>query len=106
MNLEVGLLLICKLAHKYHVHWLDIVQPIVEAMSLKEQRQMICHIIPRIFQSKRQDRGISMPSTGPMIFIDTARAKQPTLLQMQTLVMSPPNPSYVVSPNDTHPYGQ
>ena len=47
-----------------------------------------------------------MPSIGPMIYIDTARAKQPILSQMQTPTMTPTDPSHVVAPNDTHPYGQ
>ncbi|MCO5597839.1 hypothetical protein L7F22_051923 [Adiantum nelumboides] len=42
--------------------------------------------------------GINMPSMGPMRFLDTTKAKQPTISQMETPSESPMDPSYIVSP--------
>ena len=67
---------------------------------------MIYAIIHMLVQLKRQNREIFRLSMGLMIFIDTARVWQPTLSQTQTPLVSPTNPSYVVSPNDTHQNGQ
>ncbi|KAI5059819.1 hypothetical protein GOP47_0026138, partial [Adiantum capillus-veneris] len=59
---------------------------------------MICNVIHGIIQSERQNRGVNILSAGPMRFLDTSKAQQPTLSQMETPLMSPMDPSYVISP--------
>ena len=82
----------------YQVGWLEIVRSTSSATSLEEQQHLISNVIHRIIQSERQKRGMNIPSTGPMRFLDTGKGKQPTLSQMETPSVSPMDPPYVVSP--------
>ncbi|MCO5591870.1 hypothetical protein L7F22_045863 [Adiantum nelumboides] len=85
-------------SYTYHVGWLDVIQATFNSTSVDEQQRMICDVIHSIVQMERQNLGINMPSMGPMRFLDTTKAKQLTISQMETPSVSPMDPSYIVSP--------
>ncbi|MCO5559297.1 hypothetical protein L7F22_012892 [Adiantum nelumboides] len=85
-------------SYTYHVGWLDVIQAISNSTSVDEQQRMICDVIHSIVQMERQNLGINMPSMGPMRFLDTTKAKQLTISQMETPSVSPMDPSYIVLP--------
>ncbi|MCO5554583.1 hypothetical protein L7F22_008113 [Adiantum nelumboides] len=85
-------------SYTYHVGWLNVIQATSNSTSVDEQQRMICDVIHSIVQMERQNLGINMPSMGPMRFLDTTKAKQPTISQMETPSVSPMDPSYIVSP--------
>ncbi|MCO5597187.1 hypothetical protein L7F22_051263 [Adiantum nelumboides] len=97
-NLQTKKLTDLYTSYTYHVGWLDVIQATSNSTSVDEQQRMICDVIHSIVQMERQNLGINMPSMGPMRFLDTAKVKQPTISQMDTLSMSPMDPSYIVSP--------
>ena len=65
--------------YAYHVGWLEVIRSTSSATSLEDQHHMICNVIHGLIQSERQNRGMNIPSTGPMQFLDTGKGKQPTL---------------------------
>ncbi|MCO5605439.1 hypothetical protein L7F22_059623 [Adiantum nelumboides] len=71
-------------SYMYHVGWLNVIQATSNSTSVDEQQRMICDVIHSIVQMERQNLGINMPSMGPMGFLDTAKAKQPIISQMET----------------------
>ncbi|MCO5594838.1 hypothetical protein L7F22_048872 [Adiantum nelumboides] len=85
-------------SYTYHVDWLNVIQATSNSTSVNEQQRIICDVIHSIVQMERQNLGINMPSMGPMRFLDTTKAKQPTISQMETPSVSPMDPSYIVSP--------
>ncbi|MCO5578355.1 hypothetical protein L7F22_032196 [Adiantum nelumboides] len=97
-NLQIEKLTDLYTSYTYHVGWLDVIQATSNSTSVDEQQRMICDIIHSIVQMERQNLGINMPSMGPMRFLDTTKAKQPTISQMETPSASPMDPSYIVSP--------
>ncbi|MCO5591282.1 hypothetical protein L7F22_045263 [Adiantum nelumboides] len=97
-NLQTEKLTDLYTSYTYHVGWLDVIQAISNSISVDEQQRMICDVIHSIVQMERQNLGINMPSMGPMRFLDTTKAKQPTISQMETPSESPMDPSYIVSP--------
>ncbi|MCO5601441.1 hypothetical protein L7F22_055564 [Adiantum nelumboides] len=97
-NLQTEKLTDLYTSYTYHVGWLDVIQATSNSTSVDEQQRMICDVIHSIVQMERQNLGINMPSMGPMRFLDTTKAKQPTISQMETPSMSPMDPSYIVSP--------
>ncbi|MCO5586294.1 hypothetical protein L7F22_040233 [Adiantum nelumboides] len=97
-NLQTEKLTDLYTSYTYHVGWLDVIQATSNSTSVDEQQRMICDVIHSIVQMERQNLGINMPSMGPMRFVDTTKAKQPTISQMETPSMSPMDPSYIVSP--------
>ncbi|MCO5560124.1 hypothetical protein L7F22_013731 [Adiantum nelumboides] len=97
-NLQTEKLTDLYTSYTYHVGWLDVIQATSNSTSVDEQQRMICDVIHSIVQRERQNLGINMPSMGPMRFLDTTKAKQPTISQMETPSVSPMDPSYIVSP--------
>ncbi|MCO5600216.1 hypothetical protein L7F22_054326 [Adiantum nelumboides] len=97
-NLQTEKLTDLYTSYTYHVDWLDVIQATSNSTSVDKQQWMICDIIHSIVQMERQNLGINMPSMGPMRFLDTTKAKQPTISQMETPSMSPMDPSYIVLP--------
>ncbi|MCO5568995.1 hypothetical protein L7F22_022700 [Adiantum nelumboides] len=97
-NLQTEKLTDLYTSYTYHVGWLDVIQATSNSTSVDEQQRMICDVIHSIVQMERQNLGINMPSMGPMRFLDTTKAKQPTISQMETPSVSPMDPSYIVSP--------
>ncbi|MCO5554193.1 hypothetical protein L7F22_007719 [Adiantum nelumboides] len=97
-NLQTEKLTDLYTSYTYHVGWLDVIQATSNSTSVDEQQRMICDVIHSIVQMERQNLGINMPSMGPMRFLDTTKAKQPTITQMETPSVSPMDPSYIVSP--------
>ncbi|MCO5570971.1 hypothetical protein L7F22_024701 [Adiantum nelumboides] len=97
-NLQTEKLTDLYTSYTYHVDWLDVIQATSNSTSVDEQQRMICDVIHNIVQMERQNLGINMPSMGPMRFLDTTKAKQPTISQMETPSVSPMDPSYIVSP--------
>ncbi|MCO5577782.1 hypothetical protein L7F22_031615 [Adiantum nelumboides] len=85
-------------SYTYHVGWLDVIQATSNSISVDEQQRLICDVIHSIVQMERQKLGINMPSMGLMRFLDTAKAKQPTISQMETPAVSPMDPSYIILP--------
>ncbi|MCO5580458.1 hypothetical protein L7F22_034326 [Adiantum nelumboides] len=83
-NLQTEKLTDLYTSYTYHVGWLDVIQPTSNSTSVDEQQRMICDVIHSIVQMERQNLGINMPSMGPMRFLDTTKAKQPTISQMET----------------------
>ncbi|MCO5588974.1 hypothetical protein L7F22_042938 [Adiantum nelumboides] len=97
-NLQTEKLTDLYTSYTYHVGWLDVIQATSNSTSVDEQQRMICDVIHSIVQMERQNLGINIPSMGPMRFLDTTKAKQPTISQMETPSVSPMDPSYIVSP--------
>ncbi|MCO5581089.1 hypothetical protein L7F22_034965 [Adiantum nelumboides] len=97
-NLQTEKLTDLYTSYTYHVGWLDVIQATSNSTSVDEQQRMICDVIHSIVQMERQNLGINMPSMGPMRFLDTTKAKQPTISQMETPSVSPMDSSYIVSP--------
>ncbi|MCO5552299.1 hypothetical protein L7F22_005811 [Adiantum nelumboides] len=97
-NLQTEKLTDLYTSYTYHVGWLDVIQATSNSTSVDEQQWMICDVIHSIVQMERQNLGINMPSMGPMRFLDTTKAKQPTISQMETPSVSPMDPSYIVLP--------
>ncbi|MCO5606397.1 hypothetical protein L7F22_060585 [Adiantum nelumboides] len=97
-NLQTEKLTDLYTSYTYHVGWLDVIQATSNSTSVDEQQRMICDVIHSIVQMERQNLGINMPSMDPMRFLDTTKAKQPTISQMETPSVSPMDPSYIVSP--------
>ncbi|MCO5551254.1 hypothetical protein L7F22_004753 [Adiantum nelumboides] len=97
-NLQTEKLTDLYTSYTYHVGWLDIIQATSNSTSVDEQQRMICDVIHSIVQMERQNLGINMPSMGPMKFLDTTKAKQPTTSQMETPSVSSMDRSYIVSP--------
>ncbi|MCO5567861.1 hypothetical protein L7F22_021557 [Adiantum nelumboides] len=97
-NLQTEKLTDLYTSYVYHVGWLDVIQATSNSTSVDEQQRMICDVIHSIVQMERQNLGINMPSMGPMRFLNTTKAKQPTISQMETPSVSPMDPSYIVSP--------
>ncbi|MCO5561196.1 hypothetical protein L7F22_014817 [Adiantum nelumboides] len=97
-NLQTEKLTDLYTSYTYHVGWLDVIQATSNSTSVDEQQRMICDVIHSIVQMERQNLGINMPSMGPMRFLDTTKAKQPTISQMETPSVNPMDPSYIVSP--------
>ncbi|MCO5573663.1 hypothetical protein L7F22_027435 [Adiantum nelumboides] len=97
-NLQTEKLTDLYTSYTYHVGWLDVIQATSNSTSVDEQQRMICDVIHSIVQMERQNLGINMPSMCPMRFLDTTKAKQPTISQMETPSVSPMDPSYIVSP--------
>ncbi|MCO5548376.1 hypothetical protein L7F22_001833 [Adiantum nelumboides] len=97
-NLQTEKLTDLYTSYTYHVGWLDVIQVTSNSISVDEQQRMICDVIHSIVQMERQNLGINMPSMDPMIFLDTTKAKQPTISQIETPSVSPMDPSYIVSP--------
>ncbi|MCO5600196.1 hypothetical protein L7F22_054305 [Adiantum nelumboides] len=97
-NLQIEKLTDLYTSYTYHVGWLDVIQATSNSTSVDKQQWMICDVIHSIFQMERQNLGINMLSMGPMRFLDTTKAKQPTISQMETPSVSPMVPSYIVSP--------
>ncbi|MCO5551709.1 hypothetical protein L7F22_005213 [Adiantum nelumboides] len=85
-------------SYTYHVGWLDVIQATSNSTSVDEQQWMICDVIHSMVQMERQNLGINILSMGPMRFLDTTKAKQPTISHMETPSVSPMDPSYIVSP--------
>ncbi|MCO5577535.1 hypothetical protein L7F22_031366 [Adiantum nelumboides] len=97
-NLQTEKLTDLYTSYTYHVGWLDVIQATSNSTRVDEQQRMICDVIHSIVQMERQNLGIIMPSMGPMRFLDTTKAKQPTISQMETPSVSPMDPSYIVLP--------
>ncbi|MCO5580663.1 hypothetical protein L7F22_034533 [Adiantum nelumboides] len=97
-NLQTEKLTDLYTSYTYHVGWLDVIQATFNSTSVNEQQRMICDVIHSIVQMERQNLGINMLSMDPMRFLDTTKAKQPTISQMETPSVSPMDPSYIVSP--------
>ncbi|MCO5601383.1 hypothetical protein L7F22_055503 [Adiantum nelumboides] len=97
-NLQTEKLTDLYTSYTYHVGWLDVIQATSNSTSVDEQQPLICDVIHSIVQMERQNLGINMPSMGLMRFLDTTKAKQPTISQMETPSVSPMDPSYIVSP--------
>ncbi|MCO5554958.1 hypothetical protein L7F22_008498 [Adiantum nelumboides] len=97
-NLQTEKLTDLYTSYTYHVGWLDVIQATSNSTSVDEQQRMICDVIHSIVQMERENLGINMPSMGPMRFLNTTKAKQPTISQMETPSVSPMDPSYIVSP--------
>ncbi|MCO5569158.1 hypothetical protein L7F22_022868 [Adiantum nelumboides] len=97
-NLQTEKLTDLYTSYTYHVGWLDVIQATSNSTSVDEQQRMICDVIHGIVQMERQNLGINMHSMGPMRFLDTTKAKQPTISQMETPLVSPMDPSYIVLP--------
>ncbi|MCO5594246.1 hypothetical protein L7F22_048273 [Adiantum nelumboides] len=97
-NLQTEKLTDLYTSYTYHVGWLDVIQATSNSTSVDKQQRMICDVIHSIVQMERQNLGINMPSMGPMRFLDTTKAKQPTISQMETPSVSPMDPSYIVLP--------
>ncbi|MCO5563531.1 hypothetical protein L7F22_017175 [Adiantum nelumboides] len=83
-NLQTEKLTDLYTSYTYHVGWLDVIQATSNSTSVDEQQRMICDVIHSIVQMERQNLKINMPSMGPMRFLDTTKAKQPTISQMET----------------------
>ncbi|MCO5608443.1 hypothetical protein L7F22_062653 [Adiantum nelumboides] len=97
-NLQTEKLTDLYTSYTYHVGWLDVIEATSNSTSVNKQQRMICDVIHSIVQMERQNLEINMPSMGPMRFIDTTKAKQPIISQMETPSVSPMDPSYIVSP--------
>ncbi|MCO5586654.1 hypothetical protein L7F22_040596 [Adiantum nelumboides] len=97
-NLQTEKLTDLYTSYTYDVGWLDVIQATSNSTSVDEQQWMICDVIHSIVQIERQNLGINMPSMGSMRFLNTTKAKQPTISQMETPLVSPMDPSYIVSP--------
>ncbi|MCO5597983.1 hypothetical protein L7F22_052072 [Adiantum nelumboides] len=95
-NLQTEKLTDLYTSYTYHVGWLDVIQATSNSTSVDEQQRMICDVIHSIVQMERQNLGINMPSMGPMRFLDTTKAKQLTISQMETPSVSPMDPLYIV----------
>ncbi|MCO5567685.1 hypothetical protein L7F22_021387 [Adiantum nelumboides] len=97
-NLQTEKLTDLYTSYTYHVGWLDVIQATSNSTSVDKQQRMICDVIHSIVQMERQNLGINMPSMGPMRFLNTTKAKQPTISQMETPSVTPMDPSYIVLP--------
>ncbi|MCO5606051.1 hypothetical protein L7F22_060238 [Adiantum nelumboides] len=95
-NLQTEKLTNLYTSYTYHVDWLDVIQATSNSTSVDEQQRMICDVIHSIVQMERQNLGINMPSMGSMRFLDTTKAKQPTISQMENPSVSPMDPSYAM----------
>ncbi|MCO5578408.1 hypothetical protein L7F22_032250 [Adiantum nelumboides] len=94
-NLQTEKLTDLYTSYTHHVSWLDVIQVTSNSTSVDKQQ---CDVIHSIVQMERQNPRVNMPSMGPMRFLDIAKAKQPTISQMKTPLVSPMDPSYIVLP--------
>ncbi|MCO5563766.1 hypothetical protein L7F22_017413 [Adiantum nelumboides] len=88
-NLQTEKLTDLYTSYTYPMGWLDVIQVTSNSTSVNEQQRMICDVIHSIVQMERQNLGINMPSMGPMRFLNTTKAKQPTISQIETSLMQP-----------------